>query len=94
MTSSVSTSRAPTTVMDAAGTCLLCSAPTSESLACCSMHCAREAQREFRWNVELLGGLGHGDAADRERRRLAERNGRLSSALLRYRPVREVVTAA
>lgn len=99
VTSSVSPARAAsprtaTSVIDAAGTCLLCSAPTVESLACCSLYCAEQAQREFRWNVDLLERLGHDDSTAPERRRLAERNGRLSSALLRFRPIHEVTSAA
>jgi predicted nucleic acid-binding Zn ribbon protein len=66
--------------------CLMCSAPTSEADSCCSLACAEQAQRELRHNVANLRLLRLDDAASERRLRLAERNGRLSSALLRYRP--------
>jgi predicted nucleic acid-binding Zn ribbon protein len=66
--------------------CVICAAPTVEAEACCSLACAERAQRELRHNVACLRLLRLDGAATARRRSLAERNGRLSSALLRYRP--------
>lgn len=70
----------------ALASCVICSMPTLEIEGCCSLACAEQAQREVRHNVACLRLLRLDEAAMARRLHLAERNGRLSSALLRYRP--------
>jgi hypothetical protein len=66
--------------------CIICDAPTDQVDACCSLPCAQAAQRELQRNVTRLRQLARRLAPPDARRRVAERNGRLSSALLRWRP--------
>jgi predicted nucleic acid-binding Zn ribbon protein len=66
--------------------CIMCDAPTEQADACCSLPCAQAAQRELQRNVTRLRHLARRLAPPDARRRVAERNGRLSSALLRWRP--------
>jgi hypothetical protein len=66
--------------------CIVCAARTPEFDACCSLSCVQEAAREVERNLAVLRRLRLPDAPSETRLRLAERNGRLSSALLRWRP--------
>jgi hypothetical protein len=66
--------------------CIVCGAPTDEVDACCSLPCAQAAQLELQRNVTRLRQLARRLASPDARRSVAERNGRLSSALLRWRP--------
>jgi hypothetical protein len=66
--------------------CIICAAATVEIDACCSLPCVQEAAREVERNLAVLQGSRSPDAPSETRRRLAERNGRLSSALLRWQP--------
>jgi hypothetical protein len=68
--------------------CVVCAARTPEFDACCSVECAEEAAREVQRNLAVLRRLRLPDTPSETRLRLAERNGRLSSALLRWRPSR------
>lgn len=65
------------------GECVTCGGAL-EVEGCCSSSCALEAHRECERNAAALrrGPIG---ADGDERRQLAERNGRLTSALLRWR---------
>ncbi len=74
--------------------CIMCEAPTDQADACCSLRCAQAAQRELQRNVTRLRHLARRLAPPDARRQVAERNGRLSSALLRWRPERTTVTEA
>ena len=74
--------------------CIMCEAPTEQADACCSLACAQSAQRELQRNVTRLRQLSRRLAAPDARRRVAERNGRLSSALLRWRPQTTTVAEA
>jgi hypothetical protein len=65
--------------------CVVCGEHAPEVGACCSSRCAGEAQRQLRRNAARLRRLGRRDAQEL-RLRLAERNGRLMSAILRWRP--------
>lgn len=65
--------------------CVVCGEHAPEVGACCSSRCAGEAQRQLRRNAARLRRLGRRDPQDL-RLRLAERNGRLMSAILRWRP--------
>jgi hypothetical protein len=71
---------------DARWVCIICEAPTDQADACCSLPCAQAAERELQRNVTRLRQLARRLASPDARRRVAERNGRLSSALLRWRP--------
>jgi hypothetical protein len=85
MSGSSEVRRAP--VDDAADPiCVVCAAHTVECTACCSLPCVQEAAREVERNLAVLRGLRLHDAPSETRLRLAERNGRLSSALLRWQP--------
>jgi hypothetical protein len=53
----------------------------------------QEAVREVQRNRTVLQRLRHPDVPSETRLRLAERNGRLSSAMLRWRPSRIDLTA-
>lgn len=66
--------------------CLMCGGTTNEVDACCSLTCVRLAERELRGNARRIRHLGRQVGSADARRVLAERNGRLSSALLRWRP--------
>jgi hypothetical protein len=66
--------------------CVVCATRTSEFDACCSLACVQQAAREVQRNLATLRQLRAPDAPSDTRLRLAERNGRLSSALLRWRP--------
>jgi predicted nucleic acid-binding Zn ribbon protein len=66
--------------------CVVCATRTPEFDACCSAECAEEAALEMKRNQAVLRRLRLPDAPSETRLRLAERNGRLSSALLRWRP--------
>jgi hypothetical protein len=66
--------------------CVVCAAATVEFNACCSLSCVQEAASEFERNLAVLRRLRSPDAPSETRLRLAERNGRLSSALLRWQP--------
>jgi predicted nucleic acid-binding Zn ribbon protein len=68
--------------------CVVCAARIAEFDACCSLSCVQEAAREVQRNLAVLRRLRLPDAPSETRLRLAERNGRLSSALLRWRPGR------
>lgn len=66
--------------------CVMCDRSAAEPGGCCSAACASDARWELDHNTRALRrirGLG-GDSA--RARRLAERNGHLSSALLRWQP--------
>jgi hypothetical protein len=66
--------------------CLICGAEAVEAESCCSLSCVESAQRELRANAKRLRRLPrHPDLLD-ARHELAERNGRLTSALMRWRP--------
>jgi hypothetical protein len=71
---------------DLGWSCIICQAPTEQADACCSLPCAQAAQRELQRNVTRLRLLARRLAPPDARRGVAERNGRLSSALLRWRP--------
>jgi predicted nucleic acid-binding Zn ribbon protein len=66
--------------------CIVCAGPVPEDAGCCSFACALETERELKRNVGSLQRLRRRREAAEERRRLAVRNGELSSALLRWRP--------
>jgi hypothetical protein len=66
--------------------CVICAAPTDEVETCCSLACAQQAKRELQRNVARIRRMARHVASNEARRRVAERNGRLSSALLRWRP--------
>ena len=70
-------------------TCLVCAGPAAQPEGCCSATCADLADLELQATSRHLQGRANDladDAAGAERhRRLAERAGRLSSALLRWR---------
>jgi predicted nucleic acid-binding Zn ribbon protein len=66
--------------------CIACGEPVDEDAGCCSFQCALHIERELKRNVGLLVHLRRRGAAAEERLRLAERNGELASALLRWRP--------
>jgi len=70
-------------VADAA--CVICGGEAAEIGACCSSRCAGEAQRQLRRNAARLRRLERRDAHEL-RHHLSERNGRLMSAILRWRP--------
>jgi predicted nucleic acid-binding Zn ribbon protein len=74
--------------------CLMCQAPTEQADVCCSLACVQAAQRELQRNVTRLRLLARRLAPPDARRRVAERNGRLSSALLRWRPEPATVSEA
>jgi predicted nucleic acid-binding Zn ribbon protein len=73
--------------------CVVCAARISEFDACCSLSCVKEAAREVQRNLAVLRQLRTPDAPSETRLRLAERNGRLSSALLRWRPSIDLTAA-
>jgi hypothetical protein len=77
--------RPGTPVGATAWACVMCFRSAAHPGGCCSATCAGEARRELRRNTNRLQGrrLGHDVATTRW---LAERNGRLSSALLRWGP--------
>jgi hypothetical protein len=79
-------------VPDLGWSCIICAAPTAQADACCSLACVQAAQRELQRNVTRLRALARRLAPPDARRRVAERNGRLSSALLRWRPERTAAT--
>jgi hypothetical protein len=62
--------------------CVMCFRSASQPGGCCSTTCAMQAHRELARNAQQLRSGRVGTDA----RWLAERNGRLSSALLRWRP--------
>lgn len=66
-------------------TCVVCGREVADAGSCCSSRCAGEAQRQLRRNAAQLNRLALRDAPER-RHQLAERNGRLMSAILRWRP--------
>jgi hypothetical protein len=66
--------------------CVICAAPTDQVETCCSLACAQRAERELQRNVARIRRMARHVASNEARRRVAERNGRLSSALLRWRP--------
>jgi hypothetical protein len=70
---------------DADTGCVICGADAPEAGACCSSRCAGEAQRQLRRNAARLRRLERRDAHEL-RHHLSERNGRLMSAILRWRP--------
>jgi hypothetical protein len=85
------TLRAPDTPTDASDVevvevgCVICGEDIPEVGACCSSRCAGEAQRQLRRNAARLRRLERRDAHEL-RHHLSERNGRLMSAILRWRP--------
>jgi hypothetical protein len=64
--------------------CVMCFRSASQPGGCCSTTCAIEAQEELDRNAHRLRSRHAGHDAGTARW-LAERNGRLSSALLRWR---------
>jgi hypothetical protein len=76
----------PSDLATMAPECLICGAEAIEVDSCCSLSCVEDAQRELRANAKRLRRLPrHPDLLD-ARHELAERNGRLTSALMRWRP--------
>lgn len=75
----------PRDPQNAAGGCVICDDPVDAPGVCCSSPCAGEAQRQVRLNAVEIRRLEI-RAEPEARRELAERNGRLMSALLRWRP--------
>jgi hypothetical protein len=65
--------------------CVVCSREASQPGGCCSASCASQAHLELDRNARTLRHLTATREAA-EARRVAERNGRLSSALMRWRP--------
>lgn len=66
--------------------CVVCSGPSEQAESCCSLDCATQAERELRANTTRIRRVNGDPAAVDLRRTIAERNGRLTSALLRWRP--------
>jgi hypothetical protein len=66
--------------------CVVCSGPSEQPDGCCSLDCARQAEQELRCNAAKIRRVNGDPAAVDLRRTIAERNGRLTSALLRWRP--------
>jgi hypothetical protein len=66
--------------------CVVCSLTAAEPGGCCSPPCVTAAEGELERNLRRLAQLRSRGADGDLRRQLAERNGRLSSALLRWRP--------
>lgn len=70
----------------ARGACIVCSSAAPQPDGCCSSLCAELAEMELQTTSPQLTDRA-GDAGDRQR--LAERAGRLSSALLRWHAARD-----
>ena len=66
--------------------CVVCGGPSEQPEGCCSLECARRAEQELRCNTARIRRANGDPAAVELRRTIAERNGRLTSALLRWRP--------
>ncbi len=66
--------------------CVVCSGPSEQPEGCCSLECAQRAERELRCNTARIRRVNGDQTAVELRRAIAERNGRLTSALLRWRP--------
>jgi hypothetical protein len=66
--------------------CVICAGPSVQPEGCCSLDCARRAESELRTNTARIRRVNGDAAAVALRRTIAERNGRLTSALLRWRP--------
>lgn len=66
--------------------CVVCSGPSEQPEGCCSLDCARRAEQELRCNTARIRRVNGDQSAVELRRTIAERNGRLTSALLRWRP--------
>jgi predicted nucleic acid-binding Zn ribbon protein len=65
--------------------CLVCGTAASADRELCSLSCAVDAHEELRENVETVKRLRRAGAPEERLRALTERNGRLSSALIRWR---------
>ena len=75
----------------ARGTCIMCSSAAPQPDGCCSALCAQLAQLELLTTSRRLTDPAD-DARDAgDRQHLAERAGRLSSALLRWNAARDGV---
>jgi hypothetical protein len=70
----------------AALVCVVCGGPSEQPEGCCSLTCARRAEHELRANTGRIRRVNGDPGAADLRRAIAERNGRLTSALLRWRP--------
>lgn len=66
--------------------CVVCGGPSEQPEGCCSLECARRAEQELRANTARIRRVNGDPGAVELRRAIAERNGRLTSALLRWRP--------
>jgi hypothetical protein len=66
--------------------CVVCSGPSEQPEGCCSLDCARRAEQELWCNTARIRRANGDPGAVDLRRAIAERNGRLTSALLRWRP--------
>jgi hypothetical protein len=66
--------------------CVICPRSAPEPGGCCSAACADEASRELDRNLRALRRRRAGPGSAAGARRLAERSGHLSSALLRWHP--------
>jgi hypothetical protein len=75
--------RVGTPLGDTPWSCVMCFRSAPQPAGCCSMVCADDANAEFAYNARVLCDLPAG-ARPATAHRLAERNGRLSSALLRW----------
>jgi hypothetical protein len=70
----------------AALVCVVCGGRSEQPEGCCSLDCARRAEHELRANTGRIRRVNGDPGAADLRRAIAERNGRLTSALLRWRP--------
>jgi hypothetical protein len=66
--------------------CVVCGGTSEQPDGCCSLACAQQAEQELRSNTARIRRVNGDPAATQLRRTIAERNGRLTSALLRWRP--------
>jgi hypothetical protein len=66
--------------------CIVCGAAAGQVDSCCSLACVERAQHELRANAKRLRRLPRHPQLLDARRELSERNGQLSSALMRWRP--------
>jgi hypothetical protein len=78
--------RDPRCGSDTALLCVVCSGPSEQPEGCCSLDCARRAEQELRCNAAKIRRVNGDQGTVDLRRTIAERNGRLTSALLRWRP--------
>jgi hypothetical protein len=66
--------------------CVVCGGASEQPDGCCSLTCAQQAEQELRSNTARIRRANGDPAGAQLRRTIAERNGRLTSALLRWRP--------